>query len=404
MVALDPFNLSLEMSLSCSDCSPSQIALVKDEGQEINFANLNQMFTDSVIAIEGNELTQAGNINFKFTDIPLLASEYETTSFIAVLRIKDSNSYRVYKLGAEPVSRVETLLSTSSYATADFETPAVSSSGKWYTSKRSNTSDTLTYDLYEVDIASGAETLIKTYTKAINDAQDATFAKIEGVSIDGDRILSEVKTYDSQNPYDFYSDFYIYNLNTKETEANLVNFKSVSNVLFVNNVVAFMHAGGVTVYNNSTKAVTELNILASSLALTSSHLAIAVDSNVSLLDLSDLTNETVLKSNASFPNNLNTDGDRFIWDEWFNGFRDLFIYENGSVRRITERSKQDKESTIYGNKAIVLGNQNVSRILDLTTGDPIETIGKSSSSKKALVINGDAYMYLNNNLLKVNLR
>ena len=88
VVALDPFNLSLEMSLSCSDCSPSQIALVKDEGQEINFANLNQMFTDSVIAIEGNELTQAGNINFKFTDIPLLASEYETTSFIAVLRIK----------------------------------------------------------------------------------------------------------------------------------------------------------------------------------------------------------------------------------------------------------------------------------------------------------------------------
>ena len=207
VVALDPFNLSLEMSLSCSDCSPSQIALVKDEGQEINFANLNQMFTDSVIAIEGNELTQAGNINFKFTDIPLLASEYETTSFIAVLRIKDSNSYRVYKLGAEPVSRVETLLSTSSYATADFETPAVSSSGKWYTSKRSNTNDTLTYNLYEVDIASGAETLIKTYTKAINDAQDATFAKIEGVSIDGDRILSEVKTYDSQNPYDFYSDF-----------------------------------------------------------------------------------------------------------------------------------------------------------------------------------------------------
>ena len=181
VVALDPFNLSLEMSLSCSDCSPSQIALVKDEGQEINFANLNQMFTDSVIAIEGNELTQAGNINFKFTDIPLLASEYETTSFIAVLRIKDSNSYRVYKLGAEPVSRVETLLSTSSYATADFETPAVSSSGKWYTSKRSNTNDTLTYNLYEVDIASGAETLLKTYTKAINDAQDATFAKIEGL-------------------------------------------------------------------------------------------------------------------------------------------------------------------------------------------------------------------------------
>ena len=174
--------------------------------------------------------------------------------------------------------------------------------------------------------------------------------------------------------------------------------------MFVNNVVAFIHSGGVTVYNNSTKAVTELNILASSLALTSSHLAIAVDSNVSLLDLSDLTNETVLKSNASVPNNLNTDGDRFIWDEWFNGFRDLFIYENGSVRRITERSKQDKESTIYGNKAIVLGNQNVSRILDLTTGDPIETIGKSSSSNKALVINGDAYMYLNNNLLKVNLR
>ena len=100
IIAIDPLTPGLQIDLDCTTCNQIETALIKSTGQAIDKTELELIFNNTVTAEAGNDLSAAGSLVFKLSNIPVTMAELETSEFIFAMREPGKSSYKYYKLGS----------------------------------------------------------------------------------------------------------------------------------------------------------------------------------------------------------------------------------------------------------------------------------------------------------------
>ena len=94
VVVLDPFTLGLKIDYNCSDCDLVKIAIADNPQTEIDEAFLNSIHSSTVSAIEGEEISSAGSVTYKLSDIGPTANTLDSADLIFSLRREGEDSFK----------------------------------------------------------------------------------------------------------------------------------------------------------------------------------------------------------------------------------------------------------------------------------------------------------------------
>ena len=94
VVVLDPFTLGLKIDYNCSDCDLVKIAIADNPQTEIDETFLNSIHSSTVSAIEGEEISSAGSVTYKLSDIGLTANTLDSADLIFSLRREGEDSFK----------------------------------------------------------------------------------------------------------------------------------------------------------------------------------------------------------------------------------------------------------------------------------------------------------------------